>query len=230
MTCRDRNRIGLQSDVLGAAALGLKNILCLTGDHQSFGNHPQAKNVFDLDSIQLIQAVKTMRDDNRFMCGEEIKVAPRVYIGCVENPFGDPFEFRPLRLKKKVMAGAEFVQTQCVLDLERFREFMHIIHEEGLTEKIAVLAGVMPIKSGKMARYMQKNVAGMMVPDEVCQRLEGASDSREEAISLVVEQIQVLREIPGVKGIHVMAVAWEEVVPEIINRAGLFPRPAILPE
>ncbi|MGE5544365.1 MAG: methylenetetrahydrofolate reductase [Bacillota bacterium] len=227
MTCRDRNRIGLQSDLLGAAALGIKNVLCLTGDHQSFGNHPQAKNVFDLDSIQLIKTIKDMRDEGHFLCGEELKVRPDVFIGCVENPFADPFEFRALRLQKKVEAGADFVQTQCVLEMRRFRQFMDLINERGLTDRVAVLAGVMPIKSGRMARYMQRNVAGMMVPDELCERLEGATDPREEAINIVVEQIAELREIPGIKGVHIMAVAWEEVVPEIVRRAGLYPRPLL---
>lgn len=225
MTCRDRNRIGLQSDILGAAALGIRNILCLTGDHQSFGNHPQAKNVFDLDSIQLIQAVRQMRDEGRFICGEEMKVKPEVFIGCVENPFADPFQFRVQRLKKKIRAGAEFVQTQCVLDMARFKEFMHLVREEGLDQQIAILAGVMPIKSAKMARYMQKNVAGMMVTEEICRRLETAGDVREEALNMVVEQILELKEMPGIKGVHIMAVAWEEIVPEIVTRAGLYPRP-----
>ncbi|NLW44921.1 MAG: methylenetetrahydrofolate reductase [Syntrophomonadaceae bacterium] len=227
MTCRDRNRIGLQSDLLGAAALGIKNVLCLTGDHQSFGNHPQAKNVFDLDSIQLIKTIKDMRDEGRFLCGEEMKVRPDVFIGCVENPFADPFEFRALRLQKKVEAGAEFVQTQCVLDLKHFRRFMDMINDRGLTDRVAVLAGVMPIKSARMARYMQRNVAGMMVPDELCERLEAAADVEKEAIDIVVEQIAEVKEIPGVKGVHIMAVAWEEVVPEIVRRAGLYPRPVV---
>lgn len=225
MTCRDRNRIALQSDLLGAAALGIKNVLCLTGDHQSFGNHPQAKNVFDLDSIQLIKTLKDMRDEGRFLCGEEMKVRPDVFIGCVENPFADPFEFRALRLQKKVEAGADFVQTQCVLDIEHFRHFMEMINDRGLTERVAVLAGIMPVKSARMARYMQRNVAGMKVPDELCERLEAAADVEKEAINIVVEQIAAVKEIPGVKGIHIMAVAWEEVVPEIVRRAGLYPRP-----
>lgn len=225
MTCRDRNRIGLQSDVLGAAALGIKNILCLTGDHQRFGNHPEAKNVYDLDSVQLIQTVRGMRDEGQFLCGEEMKVTPQMFIGCVENPYADPFLFRVQRLKNKVMAGAEFVQTQCVLEMKRFREFMRLAREEGITENAAVLAGVMPVKSGKMARYMQKNVAGMLVPDELCVRMEQAGDPKEEAIKIVTEQIQELKEIPGVSGVHIMAVAWEEIVPEIVQRAGLYPRP-----
>jgi len=225
MTCRDRNRIGLQSDVLGAAALGIKNILCLTGDHQSFGNHPEAKNVFDLDSIQLLHAVRNMRDQGRFICGEEMKVRPDMFIGCVENPFADPFKFRVIRLKKKVEAGAEFVQTQCVLEMGRFREFMKMVVEQGFHERVAVLAGIMPIKSAKMARYMQKNVAGMMVSEDICRRLEQAKDVEEEAIRIAVEQIQEVREITGVRGVHLMAVAWEEVIPEIVSRAGLYPRP-----
>lgn len=225
MTCRDRNRIALQSDVLGAAALGIKNILCLTGDHQSFGNHPEAKNVFDLDSIQLVHAVRNMRDHGRFICGEEMKVRPDLFIGCVENPFADPFRFRVIRLKKKVEAGAEFVQTQCVLEMGRFREFMEMVVEQGLHERVAILAGIMPIKSAKMARYMQKNVAGMMVSEEICRRLEEAKDVEEEAIRIAVEQVQEVREIPGVRGVHLMAVAWEEVIPEIVSRAGLYPRP-----
>jgi len=225
MTCRDRNRIGLQSDLLGAAAMGIKNVLCLTGDHQSFGNHPQAKNVFDLDSIQLIKTIKDMRDEGRFLCGEEMKVRPDVFIGCVENPFADPFEFRALRLQKKIEAGADFVQTQCVLDMKHFRHFMDLINDRGLTDRVAVLAGGMPIKSARMARYMQKNVAGMMVPDELCERLETAADVQKEAVDIVVEQIAEVKEIPGVRGVHIMAVAWEEVVPEIVRRAGLYPRP-----
>ena len=225
MTCRDRNRIGLQSDILGAAALGLTNILCLTGDHQSFGNHPEAKNVFDLDSIQLIQTARMMRDEGRFICGDEIKVRPQLFIGCVANPFADPFPFRVVRLKKKIEAGAQFVQTQCVLEMDRFRRFMEMVCAEGLHEKTAILAGVMPIKSARMARYMQKNVAGMMVSDQLCERLEKAEDVPKEAINIVVEQINQIREIPGVRGIHIMAVAWEEMVPEIVRRAGLYPRP-----
>ncbi|MDH7498080.1 MAG: methylenetetrahydrofolate reductase, partial [Syntrophomonadaceae bacterium] len=169
---------------------------------------------------------RAMRDQGRFLCGEEMKVRPELFIGCVENPFADPFPARVARLAKKVAAGAEFVQTQCVLDIPRFRQFMQMVVDAGLHEKVAVLAGVMPIKSARMARYMQHNVAGMMVSDDVVARLEGASDVEAEAIALVVEQIQEIREIPGVRGIHIMAVAWEEKVPDIVTRAGLFPRPA----
>lgn len=225
MTCRDRNRIGLQSDLLGAAALGIKNVLCLTGDHQSFGNHPTAKNVFDLDSIQLIRMVKLMRDEGRFLCGEEMKVRPQVFIGCVANPFADPFEFRVTRLEKKVEAGADFVQTQAVLDLERFSRFMDLVCARGLHERVKILAGLMPIKSARMARYMQKNIAGMMVDEDICRRLERAEDVKEEAVRIVVEQIEQVRRIKGVAGVHLMAVAWEEIIPVIVERAGLLPRP-----
>lgn len=217
MTCRDRNRIALQSDLLGAAALGIRNVLCLTGDHQSFGNHPDSKNVFDLDSIQLIHTVRLMRDKGQFLCGEEMKVKPRLFIGGVVNPFADPFEFRVTRLAKKIAAGADFVQTQAILDMPRFERFMKKVREVGLHEQVFILAGLMPIKSARMARYMQKNVAGMMVSEEICQRLERAEDVKAEAVKLVVEQIEQIRQIEGVAGVHLMAVAWEEIIPDYPN-------------
>ena len=227
MTCRDRNRIGLQSDLLGAAALGIHNVLCLTGDHQSFGNHPEAKNVFDLDAIQLIHTVRQMRDEGRFLCGEEMKVRPRLFIGGVVNPFADPFEFRVVRMEKKIAAGADFLQTQAVLDMERFERFMELVRERGLDQRAYILAGLMPIKSARMARYMQKNVAGMMVSEEICQRLEKTEDVKAEAVELVVEQIRQVQKIKGVAGVHLMAVAWEEIIPTIVEKAGLFPRPVV---
>ncbi|AVX20832.1 MAG: methylenetetrahydrofolate reductase [Bacillota bacterium] len=227
MTCRDRNRIGLQSDALGAAALGIKNILCLSGDHQRFGNHPMAKNVWDLDSIQLLQTLDGMRK-GYFQCGEQMKSEPpKFFLGCAANPFADPFEFRVTRLEKKINAGADFVQTQCILDMERFERWMELVRERGLHERAYILAGVMPIKSAKAARYMQKNVAGMMVSEEICQRLEKAEDVKEEAVNLVVEQIKYLRNMKGIAGVHIMAVAWEEIIPTIVERAGLLPRPTI---
>lgn len=227
MTCRDRNRIGLQSDALGAAALGIKNILCLSGDHQRFGNHPMAKNVWDLDSIQLLQTLDGMRK-GYFQCGEQMKgEPPQFFLGCAANPFADPFEFRVTRLEKKINAGADFVQTQCILDMERFERWMELVVERGLHERAYILAGVMPIKSAKAARYMQKNVAGMMVSEEICQRLEKAEDVKEEAVNLVVEQIKYLRNMKGIAGVHIMAVAWEEIIPTIVERAGLLPRPTV---
>jgi methylenetetrahydrofolate reductase (NADPH) len=229
MTCRDRNRIGLQSDALGAAALGIKNVLCLSGDHQRFGNHPMAKNVWDMDAITLIQTLDGMRK-GYFQNGEEIKKCdpPQFFIGCAANPFADPFEFRVTRLEKKVDAGADFVQTQCILDMERFERWMELVRERGLHERCFITAGLMPIKSPKGARYMQKNVAGMMVSDEICERLEKAEDAKAEGVQLVVDQINYIRNnIKGVAGVHIMAVAWEEIIPTIMEKAGLAPRPKV---
>ncbi len=226
MTCRDRNRIGMQADILGATALGIKNLLCLTGDHQKFGNHPQAKGVFDMDSIQLLQMVKGMRDDKKFQCGEEIKKAePRLFLGCAANPFADPFEFRPVRLAKKVDAGADFVQTQIIYNVEKFKKFMEMVRDLGLHERCFILAGVTPPKSLGMARYMKRFVPGLDVTDEVIQRLSDAKDQKEEGIDICVDIINQVREIPGVAGVHVMAIEWEEAVPEIVKRAGLDNRP-----
>ena len=226
MTCRDRNRIGMQADILGAAALGIKNLLCLTGDHQKFGNHPQAKGVFDMDSIQLLQMVKGMRDGKKFQCGEEIKKAePKLFLGCAANPFADPFEFRPVRLAKKVEAGANFCQTQIIYNVEKFEKFMEMVRDLGIHERCFILAGVTPPKSLGMARYMKKFVPGLDVTDEVIQRLSDAKDQKEEGIDICVDIISRVREIPGVAGVHIMAIEWEEAVPEIVKRAGLENRP-----
>ena len=227
MTCRDRNRIALQMDVLGVAALGIHNILCLTGDHISFGNHPQAKGVYDLDSIQFIQMVKEMRDEKKFQCGEEMDVEPRLFIGAAANPFADPFEYRPYRLAKKVAAGADFIQTQIVFNVPKFREYMKRVCDMGLHEKVYILAGVAPIKSLGAARYMATKVPGMDVPDEIIERMKKTprEKRKEEGIEICVEIIQQVREIPGVRGVHIMAIEWEEAVPEIVKRAKLLPRP-----
>ncbi|MFO8240590.1 MAG: acetyl-CoA decarbonylase/synthase complex subunit delta [Dissulfuribacterales bacterium] len=226
MTCRDRNRIGIQSDILGASALGIKNLLCLTGDHQKFGNHPQAKGVFDMDSIQLLDMVKAMRDDKKFQCGDEIKShEPRFFLGAAANPFADPFKYRPIRVAKKVKAGASFIQTQIIYNVEKFARFMEIVRDLGLNEKVYILAGVTPPKSVGMARYMKKFVPGLDVTDEVIERLKGAKDPKEEGISICVDIIKQVREIPGVAGVHIMAIEWEQAVPEIVSLAGLSPRP-----
>lgn len=227
VVCRDRNRIAIQSDLLGAAALGINNVLCLSGDHQRFGDHPRAKNVFDLDSVQLIQAVRVMRDEGRFLSGEELRGRPLLFIGAAENPFADPFEIRAWRLEKKVRAGAQFIQTQCIYNVERFERWMAMVRELGLHERCAILAGVTPLKSVGMARYMKTQVPGMDVPDEVIDRLKGVPKERqaEEGIKICVETIQRLREIPGVRGVHIMAIEWEEKVREIVEAAGLLPRP-----
>ncbi len=224
MTCRDRNRIGIQSDLLGAAALGAKNLLCLTGDHQSFGNHPQSKNVHDLDSIQLIRMVKDMRDEKKFQCGEEMEVEPRFFIGAAANPFADPFEFRALRLAKKVAAGADFIQTQIVYNVDKFSKWMSMVRELGLDQKVYILAGVAPVKSLGMAKYMKKFVPGMDVPDGVIERMSRAKDAKKEGISICVDIINQLKEIKGVAGVHIMAIEWEEAVPLIVKQAGLLSR------
>jgi 5,10-methylenetetrahydrofolate reductase len=227
MTCRDRNRIALQMDVLGSAALGINNILCLTGDHQMFGNHPMAKGVFDLDSIQLVKMVRDMRDEKKFQCGDEMEVEPRLYIGAAANPFADPFEFRVFRLANKVAAGADFIQTQIIFNVDKFARWMEAVREKGLHEKVKILAGVAPIKSIGAARYMQKKVPGMDVPEAIIERLKGVPKENvsKEGIKVCVDIINQVREIPGVAGIHLMAIEWEEVVHEIVEAAGLLPRP-----
>ena len=229
MTCRDRNRIALQMDILGVAALGINNILCLTGDHQSFGNHPMAKGVYDLDSIQLIKMVKDMRDERRFQCGDEMDVEPRLFIGAAANPFADPFEYRVFRLAKKAAAGVDFIQTQIIYNVEKFAKWMEAVREKRLHEKVKILAGVAPIKSVGAARYMQTRIPGMDVPDAVVERLRGVpkEEVSREGIKLCVDIINQVREIKGVAGIHLMAIEWEEVVPEIVEQAGLLPRPQV---
>jgi len=222
MTCRDRNRIAMQSDLLGAYSLGIKNVLCLSGDHQKFGNHPQAKGVYDIDSIQLIDMVRSMRDKKEFQCGEKIlKNEPRFFIGAVANPFADPFEYRVLRLEKKINAGADFIQTQCIFDMNRFERFMQMVRQRGLHKRAYILAGVNPLKSVRAAEFMKKKVAGMIVPDEVIDRIRKAQNQKKEGIRLCIEQIKHLRQIEGIAGIHIMAIAWEEVVPEIVEKSGI---------
>jgi methylenetetrahydrofolate reductase (NADPH) len=229
MVCRDRNRIAMQSDILGAYALGIRNILCLSGDHQLFGDHPKTKKVFDIDSTQLISMVKKMRDEGKFQNGQEIEEPPKMFIGAASNPFGEPYEFRALRLAKKIEAGADFIQTQCIYNMERFREFIKQANDMGLTEKVYLLAGVTPMKALGMARYMQKNVPGMDVPDWVIKRLQGVEKKKQaaEGIAICCEQIEEFKETKGVAGVHVMAIEWEQRVPEIVEKAKLLPRPAM---
>ena len=227
MTCRDRNRIALQMDVLGIAALGMNNILCLTGDHQKFGNHPTAKGVYDLDSIQFVKMVKDMRDEKKFQCGEVMAVEPHLFIGAAENPFADPFEFRAARLAKKVVAGADFIQTQIVYNVDKFAQWMKMVRDRGLHERVKILAGVAPIKSVGAAKYMKTRVPGMDVPDSTVARLQGVPKDQvsKEGIKLCIDVINQVREIEGVAGIHLMAIEWEETVPAIVEAAGLLPRP-----
>jgi len=227
MVVRDRNRIAIQSDILGAVALGIRNLLCLSGDHQKFGNHPTAKNVYDIDSIQLVKTVKTMRDEKKFLCGENISGEVPLFIGAVENPFADPFEYRVIRLAKKVQAGADFIQTQAVYDVGKFARWMEMVRDQGLDKQVHILAGVIPIKSVGMARYMRDNVSGVSVPNEIVTRLEDAKDVKEEGVKITLEIIEQIKEIDGIHGIHIMAVAWEDIVPVIAERAGLLPRPIL---
>ena len=244
ITCRDRNRIAIQSDILGAAALGIKNILALTGDHQTFGNHSTCKNVCDMDSIQLVGLMKGMRDDKQFINGEEIRntkkseiVEPKIFIGAAANPFGDPFEFRVIRLAKKVNAGADFIQTQCIYDMERFEKWMRGVRERELHKRVKIMAGVTPLKSVRMAEYMRDGVAGLTVPDYYIERLAKVTEGKEKAdaskaaadegIKICVEQIKRFQDMEGVAGVHIMAIEWEKRVPEIVEAAGLAARPKV---
>ena len=224
---RDRNRIALQSDILGASAIGVRNVLCLSGDHQIFGNQPQAMGVYDLDSIQLIRVVKDMRDEGITIGGEDLSKAPDLFIGAAANPFADPISFRAMRLAKKVAAGADFIQTQCIYNLERFEEWMGMVRDKGLTEKVHILGGVTPLKSAGMAKYMKNRVSGMDIPDDVIKRMESVpkDKQREEGIKVCVETIRKLKETEGINGVHIMAIEWEEAVGEIADSAGLLPRP-----
>jgi len=226
VTCRDRNRIAIQSDLLGAYSLGVRNVLCLTGDHMRWGNHPQARKVYDLDSINLIQMVRGM-DAGKFQNGEEIKPSPKFFVGGVENPFAPPYEFRPFRLKKKAEAGAQFIQTQMIFNIERFKEFMKRVVDLGIHEQLYILAGVGPLKSPGMARYMRDSVAGMEVSPEYVERMEKTPKEKwkDEGMNVCVDIINQMREIPGVAGVHIMSIEWEEAVPTIMERAGLLPRP-----
>jgi methylenetetrahydrofolate reductase (NADPH) len=224
---RDRNRIALQSDILGASALGIRNLLCLSGDHQSFGNQPEALGVFDLDSIQFLEVVKIMRDEAVILNGDPLTKAPDLFIGAAANPFGDPLSFRVVRLAKKIAAGADFIQTQCIYNLERFEQWMEMARDRGLPDKVYILGGVTPLKSAGMAKYMKNRVAGMDVPEPVVKRMEGvpAKNQGEEGIKICVETIQRLKAMPGVHGVHIMAIEWEEKVEEIVERADLRAKP-----
>jgi len=237
ITTRDRNRLAIQSDVIGASAWGIKNILCLSGDHHSFGNHPQSKIVHDVDSVQLISMLKRMRDEGVFECGAEIRnnrksdtKPPKIFIGAAANPFADPLDYRVIRLAKKIQAGADFIQTQVIYDMQGFREWMQGVRDRGLHEKTYILAGITPLKSARMARYMKENVSGISIPGEIIQRLSAAEDQKAEGIRIAVEQIQELKEMEGVSGIHLMAIGAEKSVPGIAEEAGLLPRPALIEE
>lgn len=224
ISCRDRNRIAIQGDLLGAAAMGVKNVLCLTGDGVQVGDQPEAKPVFDFDSATLLRTVRIMRDKGQFLSGRKLDVPPRVFVGAAENPFAPPYDFRPHRLGKKVEAGAEFIQTQYCFDVPRLREFMAKVRDLGLDKKVFILVGVGPLRSAKTAEWMRTHVPGVWIPDEIVNRLKSAQKQTAEGKKLCVEIIQQVREIPGVAGVHVMAYRQEELVVEIIEEAGLLPR------
>ena len=227
MTCRDRNRLAMQADLLGAAALGIHNLLCLSGDHGRWGDHPAARNVYDLDSTHLIRLARNMTEHGCLDNGREISPAPEFFIGAAANPFAPPFDYRPMRLAKKVAAGARFVQTQLIYNAERFRAFMQQAGDLGLHEQVYILAGVGPFKSSRMASFMATQVPGMDVPQDLVERMQKTPKAAqpEEGIRICCEIIEQVRSIPGVAGLHIMAVHWTEAVPEIVNRCGLYPRP-----
>ena len=227
MVTRDRNRLAMQADILGAYAHGIDTMLCLSGDHPHFGDHPMAANVHDIDSIQLLQMVKNMRDEGKFQGGDDIQNPPKMFIGAAANPFADPFELRVARLAKKVNAGADFIQTQCIYNLDKFEKWMEGVRDRCLHEKVHILAGITPMKSAGMARYMKNKVPGMDVPDEIIKRMAGVPKEKQpdEGIKISVEAIERLKTVEGIKGFHLMAIEWEEKVPEMAEKAGLLPRP-----
>ncbi len=229
MVTRDRNRLAMQSDVIGAYSHDINTMLCLSGDHPHFGDHPMASGVYDLDSVQLIQTVRNMRDKGVFQGGDAIQNPPRMFIGAAANPFADPFELRVARLAKKVNAGVDFIQTQCIYNLDKFEKWMEGVRARGLHQQVYIMAGITPMKTAGMARYMKNKVPGMDVPDALVKRMAGVPKEQqpEEGIRIAVESIQRLKQVEGVAGFHIMAIEWEQKVPEIVERAGLYPRPSL---
>jgi len=221
IACRDHNRIAIQGNVLGAAALGVANILCLTGDGVQAGDHPEAKPVFDLDSISLLHTIRVMRDEKRFLSGRKISGPPQVFVGAAENPFAPPYEFRPIRLGKKIAAGAQFIQTQYCYDVPMFEKFMQRVRDLGLHERCFILVGVGPLASAKAARFIRANVPGVHIPDDVIARIEGAKNQRAEGKRVCVEIVQRVQKIAGVAGIHLMAYKQEESIAEIVHESGV---------
>jgi len=219
----------MQSDILGAYSHNIDNMLCLSGDHPHFGDHPMAANVHDIDSVQFIEMVKTMRDEGKFQGGESIDGPPKMFIGAAANPFADPFELRVARLAKKAKAGVDFIQTQCIYNVDKFAKWMEGVRDRGLHEQVYILAGITPMKSAGMARYMKNKVPGMDVPDELVKRIAGVPKEKqaEEGIKICIETIQQCKEIEGVHGFHIMAIEWEQKVAEIVEKAGLLPRPSV---
>ena len=221
MSCRDRNRIAIQGDLLGASALGIKNILCLTGDGVQAGDHPDAKPVFDLDSVNLLKTAKRMKEKGTFLSGRKLEEKPQFFLGAAANPFVPPFDFRPLRLKKKIDAGAQFIQIQYCFNVARLKTYMHEVNEMGLTDKVFVLIGVGPLKSAKSAEWIRSHVPGVVIPDGVIKRLKGSQNQANEGKKICLEIIQEVLEIKGVSGVHVMAYRQEELVAELITESGI---------
>ena len=221
ITCRDRNRIAIQGDVLGAAAMGVANILCLTGDGVQAGDHPEAKPVFDVDSMSMLTMLKGMRDDSQYLSGRKLTKPPQVLLGAAENPFAPPLDYRSLRLEKKVAAGAQFAQTQYCFDMEILENFMTAVRDQGLHERVFILAGVGPLASARSAEWIRTHVPGVHIPDEIIKRLQGARDQAQEGVDICVEILQQLKEIEGVRGAHIMAYRQEHRVPEIVARSGV---------
>ena len=226
VSCRDRNRIAIQGDLLGAAAMGVRNVLCLSGDGVQTGDQPGAKPVFDLDSISLLRTARTLRDEGHFLSGRKLDVKPRLFLGAAANPFVPPYDYRPQRLAKKVAAGADFIQTQYCYDVPRLKKFMAAVCKEGQNDQVHILVGVGPLRSAKAAEWMRTFVPGVVIPDSIVARLKGAVKGKQQAEGkkICVEIIQQVREIAGVCGVHVMAYRQEELVAEIIEEAGLLPR------
>ena len=224
---RDRNRIALQADILGASALGVRNVLALSGDDPKSGNERGAAAVFDLDTEAFIEALRNLRDRGVLHGGDPVDPVPPLFIGATANPFGGPMEDSFVNLRGKAEAGADFVQTQAIFDLDAFEEWMHLVRKEWLHETVHILAGIVPLKSAKAARFMNEKVPGIVVPPEILRRIEKAGDPKAEGLAIAVETVEALRKIEGVHGVHVMAVNWEDAVLPILKRAGLHPRPSL---
>lgn len=221
ISCRDKNRIAIQGDILGGAAMGVCNILCLSGDGVQTGDHPQAKPVFDLDCMSLLEIARTMRDQQTFQSGRKITEGPKIFLGAAANPFVEPFDWRPQRLAKKIVAGAQFIQTQYCFDVDCLRQYLQAIKDLGLSNKVFLLVGVGPMASARAAEYIRANVPGVRIPDHIIDRLKGATDQKAEGVKICVELIEEIKALDGVHGVHIMGYRMEHFVPEIVDRSGV---------
>lgn len=221
MVCRDRNRIAMQSDILGASSLGIRNILCLSGDHQTFGTQPDAKNVFDVDSTQELMIFRKMRDESKLCSGDDLKVPPKLFLGAVTNPFGDPRELHVIRLMNKSSAGAQFVQTQPVFDIDGFREWMCLVKKNGICENTKIIVGILPMKNHRTAKHLAHDIPGMFLPEHIVKRMGSSKEEEKEGIRIATETIEEVRKIKGVSGVHLMPVNWYSGVRPLVEAAGL---------